>query len=127
MSQLTHPNDDSLTARALKTRWKKCSLSELIGADYALRVFRTSPLLRGETSKQCEELINEVRMEINARPDECMRQAQPGFYIRIINCESCPFKEYGLRKCSITGWWFDDFEIETGIPSWCQMLDGGTT
>ena len=32
---------DSLESRALKTRWKKCSLSELIGADYALRIFRT--------------------------------------------------------------------------------------
>lgn len=69
----THPNDDSLTTRALKTRWKKCSLSELIGADYALRVFRTSPLLRGETLKQCEELINEVRTEINSRPEECKK------------------------------------------------------
>lgn len=120
----THPNDNSLTTRALKTRWKKCSLPELIGADYALRVFRTSPLLRGETLKQCEELINEVRMEINSRPDDCMWHSQPGFYIRIINCESCPFKEYGIRKCSITNRWFDDFEIETGIPPWCQMLDG---
>ena len=105
-------------------RWKKLTLPELLGADFALRVFRTSPLLRGESLKQVEELINEVRYEINSRPDECMRHSQPGFYIRIINCESCPFKEYGLRKCSITKWWFDDFEIETGIPSWCQMLDG---
>lgn len=70
----THPTDDSLEARALKTRWKKCSLPELIGADYALRVFRTSPLLRGETLKQCEELINEVRTEINSRPEECKMQ-----------------------------------------------------
>ena len=53
------------------TRWKKCNIDELIGADYALRIFRTSPVLRGEALKQCEELINECRMEINARPDEC--------------------------------------------------------
>lgn len=104
-------------------RWEKLSLPELLGSDYALRLFRTSPLLRGESLKQCEELINEVRTVINSRPDECMRHEQPGFYIRIINCESCPFKEYGLRKCSITNWWFDDFEIETGIPNWCQMLE----
>lgn len=105
-------------------RWKKLTLPELLGADFALRVFRTSIILRGEALKECESLINEVRMEINSRPDDCMRHSQPGFYIRIINCESCPFKEYGLRKCSITNWWFDDFEIETGIPPWCQMLDG---
>ena len=54
-----------------RTRWKKLNLDELLGADYALRVFLTSPLLRGETRKQCEELINEVRTEINARPEEC--------------------------------------------------------
>ena len=47
-----------------KTRWKKCTLDELIGADYALRIFLTSPLLRGETRKQCEELINEVRVVV---------------------------------------------------------------
>ena len=57
-----------------QTRWKKCNLDELIGADYALRIFRTSPLLRGEALKQCEELINEVRTEINARPEECKRR-----------------------------------------------------
>lgn len=120
----THPTDDSLEARALKTRWKKLNLPELLGADYALRMALTSVVFRGEAKKQLIDLTNEVRKEINARPDECMRQSQPGFYIRIINCESCPFKEYGIRKCSITNWWFDDFEIETGIPSWCQMLDG---
>jgi hypothetical protein len=54
-----------------KTRWKKCNLDEPIGADYALRIFLTSPLLRGEVHKQCEDLINEVRTEINARPEEC--------------------------------------------------------
>jgi hypothetical protein len=53
------------------TRWKRCSLDELIGADYSLRIFLTSPLLRGEARKQCEDLINEVRTEINSRPEEC--------------------------------------------------------
>ena len=64
---------DSLESRALKTRWKKCSLSELIGADYALRIFRTSPVLRGEALKICEMLINQVREEINSRPEECKK------------------------------------------------------
>ncbi len=77
---LSHP-DDSIEARALKTRWKKCSLSELVGADYALRIFHTSPLLRGESSKQCIELINEVRTEINSRPEECKERERR----RIIN------------------------------------------
>ena len=106
-----------------RTRWKKLSLDQLLGSDYSLRLFLTSPLLRGEPRKQCEELINEVRTEINARPDDCMRKEQPGFSIRIICCEDCPFKEYGLRKYSEVDKWFDDFEIETGIPGWCPKLE----
>jgi hypothetical protein len=107
-----------------RIRWKKCNLDELLGADYALRIFRTSPVLRGEALKISEDLVNEVRTEINARPDECMRREQPGFSIRIICCEECPFKEYGLRKCGEVDKWFDDFEIETGIPKWCPKLVG---
>ena len=59
-------------------RWKKCNLDELIGADYALRLFLTSPLLRGECRKQCEDLINEVRGEINSRPKECEMRNNKG-------------------------------------------------
>lgn len=53
------------------TRWRKCNVPELLGADYALRLFLTSPVVRGEVRKQCIELINEVRDEINSRPEEC--------------------------------------------------------
>jgi hypothetical protein len=109
---------DSLERIAHPTRWKKLNLDELLGADYALRMFRTSPLLRGEALKLSEELINEVRMEINSRPDDCMRKNQPGFSFRVITCEDCPFKEYGLRKCDVVDKWFDNFEIETGIVPW---------
>lgn len=115
---------NSLKNIARPPRWRKLNLSELLGADYSLRIFRTSPLLRGESLKLCEELINEIRAEINKRPEECKLQNKPGFYVRITTCEECPFKEYGLRKCGLVDKWFDDFEIETGIPSWCQKLDG---
>jgi hypothetical protein len=64
-------DDIDYESRALQTRWKKCSLSNLIGADYALRIFRTSPVLRGEGLRICEMLINQVREEINSRPEEC--------------------------------------------------------
>jgi hypothetical protein len=114
---------DSLERIARPTRWKRLNLDELLGADYALRMIRTSPLLRGETLKLSEELINEVRMEINSRPDDCMRRTQPGFSFRVINCEDCPFKEYGLRKCGMVDKWFDDFEIETGIVPWCPKVE----
>jgi hypothetical protein len=115
---------DSLQRIAHPTRWKKLNLDELLGADYALRMIRTSPLLRGEALKLSEELINEVRMEINSRTDDCMRKNQPGFSFRVITCEDCPFKEYGLRKCGVVDKWFDDFEIETGIVPWCPKLEG---
>jgi hypothetical protein len=49
---------------------------------------------------------------------------QLGFDVRIMTCEDCPFKEYGLRKCGEIDRWFDDFEIENGIPYWCPKLDG---
>lgn len=68
---------DSLESRALKTRWKKCSLSKLIGADYALRIFMTSPVLRGEALKICEMLINQVREEINSKERERRIKREP--------------------------------------------------
>lgn len=52
-------------------RWKKCNLDQLLGADYALRIASTSLLFRGEARKQLTELINEIRVEINSRPEEC--------------------------------------------------------
>lgn len=42
-----------------------------------------------------------------------------GFLVRIETCEDCPEKEWGLRKCETANKWFDDFEIEEGIPDWC--------
>lgn len=114
---------DSLGELARPKRWMRLNIIELIGADYALRMAATSPVFRGEARKELIDLVNEIRKEINARPDECTNHKRPGFYIRITNCESCPFKEYGLRKCSVMDRWFDQFEIETGIPSWCQNLD----
>lgn len=50
-----------------QTRWKKCTLQELVGADYGLRIFATSPVLRGEARNICIDLINEIRTEINKR------------------------------------------------------------
>ena len=111
-------------------RWKKCNIDELVGADYALRLFRTSPVLRGESLKLCEELINEVRTEINCRPEEGLEQAKRkstrGFNVYITTCEDCPYKEWGLRKCEKADTWFNLFEIEEGIAPWCPVLkDGG--
>lgn len=43
-------------------------------------------------------------------------------FVEIKNCDDCPFKEYGLRKCEVADHWFDDgeyFEPENEIPSWC--------
>lgn len=114
----------SLQRIAHPTRWKKLNLDELLGSDYSIRVLMTSPVLRGEALKLCIDLVNEIRSEINSRPDDCMRKEQPGFGIRIICCDDCPFKEYGLRKCGEADKWFDDFEIETGIPHWCPKLEG---
>jgi hypothetical protein len=47
-----------------KHRWGGMNLDQLIGADYALRIFRTSPILRGEALKICDALIDEVREKI---------------------------------------------------------------
>jgi hypothetical protein len=44
------------------------------------------------------------------------------FYVAITNCVDCPYKEYGLRKCSKTDKWFEYFEIENGIVEWCPMI-----
>jgi hypothetical protein len=45
-----------------------------------------------------------------------------GFDVRITTCYDCPYKEYGLRKCGITGQWFEYFEIEKGIINWCPKI-----
>lgn len=54
-------------------RWERCTLDQLLGADYALRLACTSVLFRGEARKQLIDLINEVRTEINSRPEECAK------------------------------------------------------
>ena len=59
---------NSLENIARPPRWRKLNLDHLLGAEYALRCFRTSPILRGEALKLCDQLIYEVRNEINLRP-----------------------------------------------------------
>jgi hypothetical protein len=44
------------------------------------------------------------------------------FYVAITTCYDCPYKEWGLRKCSKTDKWFEFFEIENGIIDWCPMI-----
>jgi len=48
-----------------------------------------------------------------------------GFFVSITCCEKCPYKIYGLRKCGEADRWFEDFEIETGIPDWCPKCNKG--
>jgi hypothetical protein len=103
----------------MSTCWKNCNLHELIGADYALRIFARSPHLTKDAREVLVDLVNEVRAEINIRFDECKILVQPGFSFRVTRCEECPFKAHGVRKCGEIDKWFDDFEIETGIPTWC--------
>jgi hypothetical protein len=55
----------------MSTCWKDCNLHELIGADYALRIFARSPHLTKDAREVLVDLINEVRAEINAMPEEC--------------------------------------------------------
>lgn len=62
---------DSLENITRPKRWRHCTIEQLVGADYALRMFMTSPVLRGEARLQCADLVNEIRREINARPEEC--------------------------------------------------------
>jgi hypothetical protein len=45
------------------------------------------------------------------------------FPVLITNCEECPYKIYGLRKCGELEKWFGNFEIETGIPEWCPKCN----
>lgn len=52
-----------------------------------------------------------------------MTQPKRGFNVFITTCESCPYKEPGLRKCGKNDRWFDLFEIETGIVPWCPVLN----
>jgi len=79
--------------------WKRLGFEQLNGAQFALRYLRTSTIIRGEALAIVDDLIREIREEMNKvsySPDDCPKHTCPLTCNAWKNCRAretgtCPF------------------------------------